>query len=72
MNVFLQDPATNFHEAARRLYIKIGCEAHDFFAADIYYHNSCFIKFALKKVEQTVDDTVELLENDTLEEFFWR
>ena len=72
MNVFLQDPATNFHEVATRLYIKIGYEAHDFFAADIYYHNSCFIKFALKKVEQTVDDTVELLENDILEEFFWR
>ena len=72
MNIFLQDPATNFHEAATRLYIKIGYEAHDFFAADIYYHNSCFIKVALKKVEQTVDDTVELLENDILEEFFWR
>ena len=72
MNVFLQNPATKFHEAATRLYMQIGYEAHDFFAADIYYHNSCYIKFALKKIEQTVNKTVELLENDILQEFlFW-
>ena len=70
MNVFLQDPATKFHEAATRLYMKIGCEAHNLFAADIYYHHSCYIKFALKKMEQTEGETVELLENDILEEFF--
>ena len=40
MNVFLQDPATKFHEAATRLYMKIGYEAHNIFVADIYYHNS--------------------------------
>ena len=59
MNLFLQDPATKFHEAATRIYMKIGWEAHDFFAADIYYHNYCYI-----------DETVELLENDIPEEFF--
>ena len=58
MYVFLQDPATKFHEAATRLYMKIGYEAHDFFAADIYYHNSCYIKFALKKMAQTVGESV--------------
>ena len=51
MNVSLQDPATKFHDAAPKIYMKIGYEAHDFFAADIYYHNSCYIKFALKKTE---------------------
>ena len=70
MNAFLQDPATKFHEAATRLYMKIGYEAHDFFAADIYYHNSSYIKLALKKMEQTVGGPVELLENDILEVFF--
>ena len=68
INIFLKDPATKFHEAATRLYMKIGYEAHDFFVADIYYQNSCCIKFALKKI---VDGTVELLENDILESFFW-
>ena len=50
-DVFLQDPATKFHEAATRLYMKIGYETHDFFAADIYYHNSSYIKFELTKIE---------------------
>ena len=54
MNVFLQDPATKFHEAATKLYMKIEYEAHDVFAADTYYHNSSYIKFALTKIEQTV------------------
>ena len=66
MNVFLQDPATEFHEAETRLYTKKEYEAHDFFPADIYYQNSCYIKFALKKTEQTVDENVELLESDIL------
>ena len=70
--VFLQDLATKFHEAATRLHMKIGYEAYDFFAADIYYHNSCYIIIALKKIEQAVDETVELVENDISEEFFWR
>ena len=71
MNVFLQDSATKLHETAIRFYMKIEYEVHDFFAADIYYNNSCYIKFALKKIEQTVDETVELLENGVLEELFW-
>ena len=49
MNTFSQDLARKFHEAAIRLFMKIGYEAHDSFAADIYYHNSCYIKFALEK-----------------------
>ena len=51
--------------------MKMEIEVHDFFAADIYYNSSCYIKFALKKIEQTVDETVQLLENGVLEEFFW-
>ena len=56
MNVFFQDPATEFNKAATQLYTKIEYEAHDI--------------FALKKIEQTVDENVELLESDILE-FFW-
>ena len=70
MNIFLQNPAKEFHEAATLLYTKIEYEAHDIFSADIYYQNSCFIKFALKKIEQTVDENVELLESD-IHEFSW-
>ena len=69
MNIFLQDPATEFHEAATRLYTKIEYEAHDFFPADIYYQNSCYIQFSLKKNEQTVDENAELLGSDILKSF---
>ena len=68
-NVFLQDPVTNFCEAATRLYKELGYQAHDFFPADIYYQNSCCINFALKKIEQRVDENVELLENDIFKFF---
>ena len=71
MNVFLQDPARKFHEIATRLYMKIRYEADDVFAASIYFHNSSYIKFALTKIEQTLDETVELLKNYRLEEFFF-
>ena len=64
VNIFLQDPQTEFHEAATWLYTKIEYEARDFFPADIYYQNSCYIKFSLKKNEQTVDENVELLGSD--------
>ena len=52
--------------------MKIRYEAHDVFAADIYFHNSSYIKFALTKIEKTVDKTVELLENDILGKIFLR
>lgn len=71
MNVFLQDPAAKFHKALTRLYLKKGYEAYETFAADMYYHNSCYIKFGLKKIEQTVDETAQLLENGILEKLFW-
>ena len=52
MNVFLQDPAIKFHEAATRIFTKIGYEAHHFLPADIYYQNSCYIKFAFMRKHQ--------------------
>ena len=51
--------------------MKIGYEAHDVFAADIYYHNPYYIRFASKKIKGRVDETVELFETDILEEIFW-
>ena len=70
MDVFLQDPAAKFLEAPTSLYMKKGYEAQDSFKADIYYHNFCYLKFVLEKIEQTVNKNVELLEDDILEGFF--
>ena len=59
-----------FFEAATSLYMKKGYEARHFFKADIYYHNFCYLKFVLEKIEQTVNKNDELLEDDILEGFF--
>ena len=44
MTEFLQDKEHKFHEAAARLQIKISFEAHNFYAADVFFHHSCRIK----------------------------
>ena len=44
MAEFLQDKEHKFHEAAARLQIKISFEAHNFYAADVFFHHSCCIK----------------------------
>ena len=54
----------------RRKKKKIEYEVHDFFAADVYYNNSCYIKFTLKKIEQTGDEFVELLRMEYFKSFF--
>ena len=49
--------------------MKISYEAHDFDPADIYYHNSCYIKFALKNLSTTVAEEQNMLELNVFEEF---
>ena len=71
MTLYLQDKNHKFHDAATRLQMKISFEAHDFYAADVYYHNSCFIKFAVKKITTLpLNEKAEILQNDILDEFF--
>ena len=67
---FLQDREHKFHGAVSRLQMKISFKAHDFYAVDVFYHNSCCIKFAIKKkVTVNTDEQMENLQNDILEEF---
>ena len=47
---FLEDKEHKFHEGATRLQMKISFEAHDFYAADVFYDNSYYIKFSIKKI----------------------
>ena len=50
--------------------MKISFEAHDIYIADIFYHNSCYMKFAIKKkVTVNNEEEMENLQNDVLEEF---
>ena len=71
MNFYLEDKNNKFYDAATRLQMKISFEAHDFYAADVFYHNSCYIKFAIKNpVTMHNRETGENLENNILDEFF--
>ena len=71
MTQFLQDKEHKFHEAATRLQMKISFEAHDFYVVDVFYHNSCYIKFAIKKkLTVNKDERWKMtMENNVLEEF---
>ena len=48
--VFLQDQAYRFHDAAKRLDILLSGASYDIFAADVFYHQSCYIKFVVNSV----------------------
>ena len=62
MTVYQFDTSKCFYNAANRLKRKISYEAQDFHAADISYHSSCYIKFALKSLS-----TIATEEQNTLE-----
>ena len=47
--------------------MKISYEVHDFHAADIHYHNSCYIKFALKSLSTTAAEGQNMLELNVFE-----
>ena len=72
MTHFLQDKGHKFHETATRFQMKISFEARDFYAADVFHHNSGYIKFAIKKkVIINKDEQIKNLQNEILEEFLY-
>ena len=51
--------------------MKIRFEAHNFYTADVFYHNSSCIRFTIeKKVTVNEDEQMDNLQNDILGEFF--
>ena len=53
--VFLGDPSYRQHNAAKRLDIILSGFS-DIFAADVYHHQSCYIKFAINKTAVDTKD----------------
>ena len=59
---FLQDRERKFHEATTRLQMNISFEQHLY---HVFYHNSCYIKFVIKKkITVNKDNQMENLQND--------
>ena len=51
---YLKDKDGKHFAAANRLQMIISGECHGIFAADVYYHNSCYLKFAVNPIIQQV------------------
>ena len=69
MAIYPCDTSNRFYNAANRLKMKISYEAHDFHAADIYYRNSCYTKFALKSLSTTAAEEQNVLKLNVFKEF---
>ena len=62
MAINLSDASNRFYNPGNRLKINISYEAHDFNAADIYHHNLCYMKYALKSLSTTAVEEQNMLE----------
>ena len=50
-NIFIVDKESQFFQADKRLDILLNGSAYDVFAADVFYRQSCYIKFIIKPVK---------------------
>ena len=48
-SIFLKDEDRRFHNAAIKLNI-LFAGSHNIYAADVYYHQSCYLKYAVNKI----------------------
>ena len=60
--VFFSMPDHKFNAAANRLKILESGQSFDIFSIDVYYHQSCYVKFALKPVTKEEESAVEALQ----------
>ena len=69
---YIQDSEHRFFSAANRLQLAISGKSHDIFAIDIYYHQSCYLKFAVneqgrqKRIDEDLDDLKTDIMNEVL------
>ena len=67
--IFLDDPNHRLHDAAKRLDVILSGFS-DIFAADVYYHQSCYIKFAINpQVEKKAQKHVDIISADEMSLF---
>ena len=71
-DVFLGIKAHKLNGAAKRLDILLSGSASDIFAADIFYHQSCYIKFVIKAVvPPSIKDIKGTRSEDVLDLFLY-
>ena len=69
---YIQNKEHRFFAAANRLQLAISGQSHDIFAIDVYYHQSCYLKFAIneQRRQKQIDDDLEDIQNDVMSEIF--
>ena len=70
-DVFLQDENHKFHTAAQRVNILLSGQSHDVHAADIYHHQSCYLRFVCNRPKKNVSDDAARDEQSVLTDFFY-
>ncbi len=69
---YLKDPDQRFYVAANRLQIAISGGSHDIFAADIFYHQSCYLRLTTRVMSSSVQvkEDEETAKIDVMNEFY--
>ena len=69
-SIFLQDEDSRFHNAAIKLNILLA-GSHDIYVADVYYHQSYYLKYAVTKIAGNAESSEyeETLSANILDDF---
>eukprot|EP00794_Sanderia_malayensis_P013459 gene13459-14844_t len=71
-NIYMKDLSHRFYQVSKRLDILLSGQSHDIFAVDVFYHQSCYIKFALVKLQITGTDLNNEKKQDVIQSFFYQ
>ena len=67
----MQDREHRFYSASRRLQLQLSGATHDIFAVDVFYHQSCYLKFVFSQnFQEALFNTTSEREQDTMQAFF--
>ena len=55
-NIVMVNKENHFFQAAKILHILLSGSAHDIFAADVFYHQSCYIKLLINPIRLPLKD----------------
>ena len=69
-SIFLKDEDSRFHNAAIKLNILLA-GSHDIYAEDVYYYQSCYLKYAVNKIAGKAESSEyeEILSVNVLDNF---
>ena len=73
--LYLKDENHRFHEASKRLDIKVSGRSRDIYGADIFYHQFCYVKYIHWRSSATLYSEINCVDNirkTVLDVFFFK